>query len=256
MKKLLLLAFVLCLSCLKGYAAGNYNLQFTDSLVTDNDTCYVGASYRLYVYIKNDGPDSFNGDIAFKVYVARKNDLNLSKPQTTFVLDSGGANTYHLAPHSRTLYSKDIIINDKDFHPDTTNIIIVWPSGSVKPTSGVIKDNYVTDNFCDPYQKVYVSSKKRASFVSGRSSGTPANLSFFPNPSISKITVKLKLAYKGSLRVVDLNGKVVCDIAVTPDVHSYDIGLTRQGELLPEGIYILSYQTTDGIENKKIIISR
>lgn len=259
MKKLLLLSAILLSGFLKVSAIGNYNLQFTDSLVINTDTAYLGTAYKLYVYIKNNGPDSFSGDIAFKVYVAKKNDLIMSNPQLTFVLDSSGANYYNIPPHGRVTYTKDIIFLSKDVKEDSTNIVIIWPSGSVKKSVSVLKDNYIPDNYAVPFFSLFMSSSPEpAPPVSHHSNihNTDPNISCYPNPSMSKLNVYLNKAIKGNIYIYDLNGKVVDMLEAKPDKNNYIFQLDRTNQLLPVGVYILSYETSTSIERQKFLITR
>ena len=249
MKKLLLISFLLLFAGLKGFCGNNLNLQFTDSLVTDNGTCYIGSSYKLYVYIKNDGPDTFNGPIAFKVYVAKTKDIDIASPQYTFVLDSDGANNYIIPPHGNATYTKDIVIEKQYFPKDTTVIVIVWPSGSAKPATGVLQDNYIADNFCTPYQQVYISSKAKPKAVPAS-----GNMSFYPNPAGQVLNLNFATPAEGIVKVIDLNGRMVSQHHISNGISNYNVNLSSTDRLLPEGVYIISYETADYIETKKFII--
>ena len=258
MKKILLIASLLFLAAQNGFCGNNLNLQFTDSLVTDNGTCYTGSSYKLYVNIKNEGPDTFRGDIAMRMYVAKKQDIDINAPQFTFVIDSDGTNNYVIPPHGRATYVKDITINRRDFMADTFNVIIIWPSGSAKPsTASVIQDNYIADNFCNGI-KVYIDSKSKAkNFQSSNNNSAGNNMNFYPNPSSSSLSVKFNNPQKGEVRITDLNGRMVSRTVVSENNNAaYNINLNCNDKLLPEGIYIITYETADYVETKKFIISR
>ena len=237
---------------LKGFCGNNYNLQFTDSLVTDNGTCYIGSSYKLYIYIKNQGPDTFKGDIAFKVYISKKKDINITNPQYTFVLDSNGANSYTIPPHGSAVYSKDITIDKKNFPPDTTVIVIVWPSGSAKPSSGVLVDNYIADNFCSPYEEVYISSKSDPRYTQTQSN----NMNFYPNPVSNSLNLNFSNPVKGVVKVFNMSGQLITHQEIKTGNTNYYINLfSNDQKQLPEGVYIISYETADYIETKKFIIT-
>ena len=118
------------------------------------------------------------------------------------------------------------------FHPDTVNIVVVWPTGN-----GFTADSTVI--------KVYLKSYSAISPVGENIS----HLRFFPNPS-GKIINFDGLANNESVKeieIYDLNGKMQNGWSMS-GVNSIDFGA------LPIGEYIALFRFRDGtVEKYKLI---
>ena len=76
------------------------------------------------------------------------------------------------------------------------------------------------------------------------------NFSIYPNPIISSAQIEFRLDTKASVKFLDLQGKLVRSYHVASGTSQI---LFERGDL-QSGIYLVSIETKDFIEMKKILI--
>jgi hypothetical protein len=92
--------------------------------------------------------------------------------------------------------------------------------------------------------------------LSGGSSGLPATSAIskteiYPNPAHESVTVNLTSSMQATVVIRDIQGRAILVKDGIPDVNGKFILNT---ELIPPGLYILSVQTINGEETRKLII--
>ncbi|MFI5141369.1 MAG: T9SS type A sorting domain-containing protein, partial [Bacteroidia bacterium] len=95
--------------------------------------------------------------------------------------------------------------------------------------------------------------------VAGNSNGCPyvtgieqigfkdATVSVYPNPTNGQFTIETNTIDKQTIQIVDLNGRLVFNEAITGTT-------TVDATNLNEGVYTLTLKTVDRIMNKKLVI--
>jgi len=260
MKKLLGLIALLFFTA-GAVKAQEYDLEFKDSLATGGATLKVGSTYNLYVWVKNNGPQMFNGPLALHAFVGlTESDFNTSSPQTSIALDSNGAITYNIRPGESILVKKTIYISDKLFGADSTHIIIIWPSGKAKPGSALFTDVNNTNNIAKPYIKIKVTNgkPKRNSFTT--SIGTVYSddnlISIYPNPVSDYIYIACNNKLKATVQIMDMNGKLIftTTLSGTEKIQSIDI---TNSDVFKSGLYILNLISNRGTKSShRLYISK
>lgn len=80
-------------------------------------------------------------------------------------------------------------------------------------------------------------------------SNIESSISIFPNPSNGKFTLSSEIT-KGEISIYNISGEKIH--SSKPNSTKSEIDLSKE----PNGIYFLQIKTTEGIANKKIIISK
>lgn len=260
MKKLLLLFSLLIFTLSFANAQKRFVLDLSGSYIVNNpnpiDTVIKGQSKPILIALNFKNLGTFKGkgnpydSASFTGGTYKINYLIASKvdfPPKSISLTQ----TFSLSGlawlGNETVF--DSIFVDSRFIPDTTNIVIIWPTGDA-----VGKSNDSLDTAQHQEFKVFVKTKKAG--VSGIELFVSKNFKIYPNPVKDVLNIEMNAAGKGTLVLTDVTGKI---IATKPfeTTKSGNVSLQLNNDsVLPDGIYFVKVETSSYTETSKILISK
>lgn len=255
MKRLIyiILPLLMLLSLERGTAQSviNTDLAFKDSFaLPKNRNIQMNKVYDLYITIKNQGTDFFAGSIAFHAGVYSSERLiDFTSLKSTFCIDSNDIPFYAIPPGDEITIRKRVRFTDKYFKPDTSNIVIIWPSGKNKPYSNMFEDLDVTNNYTNPFHRLNILSNGKpvilGSIPSIKEEEGNSDKSFisFPNPADNVINIINYHNQNGFITVRDLNGRAVLTKNMYANEDKIQLPLRSETSTLKEGFYFLQIET-------------
>lgn len=261
MKKLLL-SFILFLFISGTGFSQNYDLEFDYSVNgTATDTLVLGKSYGFEAIMYNNGPGDFSDMLDFRFYIGTSSSgFNPAITKEFFKINNPkflsipiyGTESYHGQFDVSPLYFKE----------NSYNIVIIWPTDSYHDQNN--KNDYkilkffVKSSEVKPENKLFVKKNNiQNEYQSSLNTieGT-SKLSFYPNPASNILNVYVKVAESGTLKITDINGKLIQQAVIGTDQRQSFVPfqLTKDGTALPNGIYLISLETGNYCEVKKFVV--
>ena len=212
-------------------------------LVSGNDTIctvYRNPNYigNAFLIVKANNPWGYGPEDTLRIYMANSPVLSLGNDTTIKVPHNLVIN----APSGFTTYNWST--------GDTTSVITI---SSIDIGLGIhsIWLNVVDSNGCTAVDTIVVT-------VLLASIESPDQLSFraFPNPARNEMYFTFSTTNSGdiSLQLLDLSGRLLHSVRLTPDQYGVPYRLNLEG--IADGMYLIRLQNKDAIKNGKIQIRK
>ncbi|MFK8103613.1 MAG: T9SS type A sorting domain-containing protein [Saprospiraceae bacterium] len=202
----------------------------------DADQTVVGAEfYRLLTGSKTDGtPADYNG----VYYPDNPNDPNGTSEISLGNIPGDRATISSFGPFLYQPGAVNQVLVAYTFHQDANNSVLENVDAFIDQSDQVqaFFDNCMTNTTCDfllPTEELF-----------------GAYTSIYPNPTMDELIIEVEVPILQSLRVIDLQGKVLQRYNWSTPIEQFNLSL---GDL-PTGLYILQWTTTEGKQYSKKIV--